>query len=220
MPPQAYHHDWAGAGAGHPGVAADCVCGRPRLHHPLRGGGSQLGAAESGGVAAGKPRGGAAGSVCGACMCACVCWACTLPRGPVCTSGFLRLVQADPVCAPALWFAHAASAAQVAGALQQAALGVGMGGEAFLATFNKSVPTALGLLGEHSRWACWAWALGWICWVPMACCVLAASGATLSPCALRPPAPRPCSRPRPPSPPCLQPSPSLCTPSTALCTPR
>ena len=45
---------------------------------------------------------------------------------------------------------------QVAGALQQAALGVGLGSEAFLATFNKSVPTALGLLGELSAGVCCA----------------------------------------------------------------
>lgn len=40
---------------------------------------------------------------------------------------------------------------QVVGALEQAASAAGISSEAFIETFNKSVPTALGLLGESRR---------------------------------------------------------------------
>lgn len=139
-----------------------------------------------------------------------------LLRGPVCTCACLRIAPTCAwlelircACLPCCLRRTPLLAAQVASALQQAALGLGMGGEAFLATFNKSVPTALGLLGE-----------------PAQLDVLGANGVM-----------RPCSAPRcgypfllsplnihPPAPapplPALQPSLSLCTPSTALCTLR
>ena len=55
------------------------------------------------------------------------------------------------VCLTCLAAAPAPCHAQVLGALQQTADALGMTGDAFLTTFNKSVPTALGLLGEGDR---------------------------------------------------------------------
>ena len=123
------------------------------------------------------------------------------------------------VVAAATWALAAAEASPgVLGGLHAAAAGLGMSNDAFVETFNKSVPTALGLLGERAaRGAgCGRCPLAF----PLALAAvpqLATSGKAPSTAGGCPP--HRALTPLPLPTPLLQPFPSLCTPSTLACTP-
>lgn len=84
------------------------------------------------------------------------------------------------VVAAANWaLAQAEQSAEVAGGLQAAAGTLGLSSEVFLEAFNKSMPTALGLIGTFMGWGgvggAQAWLPGLVSWRLVAlggCCIL------------------------------------------------